>query len=82
MGNGDDILDRNIQEVITKYQIFCEEKRAEDKARLARIKAELALALVGTEEERLEEYFWSRLGDEYRLPKSKKRTNYYKKRAI
>lgn len=81
MGNGDDILDRNIQEVITKYEIFCEEKRAEDKARLARIKAEQALAWVGTKEERLEEYFWSRLGDEYRLPKSKKRTN-YKKRAI
>lgn len=81
MGNGDDILDRNIQEVITKYQIFCEEKRAEDKAHLARIKAEQALAWAGTKEEQLEEYFWSRLGDEYRLPKSKKRTN-YKKRAI
>lgn len=81
MGNGDDILDRDIQEVIAKYKISCEEKRAEDKARLARIKAEQALALVGTEEEFLEEYFWSRLGDEYRLPKSRKRTN-YKKRVI
>lgn len=79
--DGNDILDRDIQEVIAKYKISCEEKRAEDKARLARIKAEQALALVGTEEEFLEEYFWSRLGDEYRLPKSKKRTN-YKKRAI
>lgn len=81
MGNGDDILSRDIQEVIAKYKISCEEKRAEDKARLARIKTEQALAWAGTKEERLEEYFWSRLGDEYRLPKSKKRTN-YKKRAI